>query len=49
MANSKCIYKATTLNAAEMALDELKAKWGRQISCGHQVLAQQVGAVIDLF
>lgn len=28
MADLKCVYKATTLNAAEMALDELEAKWG---------------------
>lgn len=28
MADLKCVYKATTLNAAEMALGELEAKWG---------------------
>ncbi len=28
MADLKCVYKATTLNAAENALDELEAKWG---------------------
>jgi transposase-like protein len=28
MADLKCVYKATTLNAAEAALDELEAKWG---------------------
>ena len=28
MADLKCVYKAATLNAAEMALDELEAKWG---------------------
>lgn len=26
----KTVYKAATLNAAEMALDELEAKWGKQ-------------------
>lgn len=28
MADLKCVYKATTKNAAEIALDELEAKWG---------------------
>lgn len=28
MADLKCVYKAPTLNAAEIALDELEAKWG---------------------
>ncbi|MCS6210770.1 MULTISPECIES: IS256 family transposase [Shewanella] len=28
MADLKCVYKAATLNAAELALDELEAKWG---------------------
>lgn len=28
MADLKCVYKAATLNAAELALDELDAKWG---------------------
>ncbi|MCG8611993.1 MAG: IS256 family transposase [Pseudomonadales bacterium] len=28
MADLKCVYKATTLNAAEMALEDLDAKWG---------------------
>ncbi|AJQ97794.1 transposase [Gynuella sunshinyii YC6258] len=28
MANLKCVYKAATINAAEIALDELDAKWG---------------------
>ncbi len=28
MADLKCVYKATPLNAAEMTLDELEAKWG---------------------
>jgi len=28
MADLKCVYKASTLNAAENALDELEAKWG---------------------
>ena len=28
MAYLKCVYKAATLNAAEIALDELEAKWG---------------------
>ena len=28
MADLKCIYKAATLNAAELALDELETKWG---------------------
>lgn len=28
MADLKCVYKAATLNAAEIALDELEAKWG---------------------
>ena len=31
MADLKCVYKATTLNAAETALDELEAKWARNI------------------
>ncbi len=30
MADLKCVYKATTLNAAEIALDELEAKWGEK-------------------
>ena len=28
MADLKCVYKAATLNAAELALDELEARWG---------------------
>jgi hypothetical protein len=28
MADLKCVYKAATLNAAEIPLDELEAKWG---------------------
>ena len=28
MADLKCVYKPATLNAAEMALDELETKWG---------------------
>lgn len=28
MADLKCVYKAATLNAAEIALNELEAKWG---------------------
>jgi transposase-like protein len=28
MADLKCVYKAATLNAAELSLDELEAKWG---------------------
>lgn len=28
MANLKTVYKAATLNAAELALDDLQAKWG---------------------
>lgn len=28
MADLKCVYKAATLNGAEIALDELEAKWG---------------------
>jgi len=28
MADLKCVYKASTLNAAETALDESDAKWG---------------------
>ncbi|OZG69892.1 IS256 family transposase [Hahella sp. CCB-MM4] len=28
MVDLKCVYKASTLNAAENALDELEAKWG---------------------
>jgi putative transposase len=28
MADLKCVYKAATLNAAELALDDLDAKWG---------------------
>jgi putative transposase len=37
MADLKCVYKAVTLNSAELALDELEAKWGevgRKIPCG---------------
>jgi len=30
MADLKCVYKAATLNAAELALDDLEAKWGQQ-------------------
>ncbi len=30
MADLKCVYKATTLNAAETALDELETKWGEK-------------------
>lgn len=30
MADLKCVYKAATLNAAEIALDELEAKWGEK-------------------
>jgi putative transposase len=30
MADLKCVYKAATLNAAELALDELEAKWGEK-------------------
>ena len=30
MADLKCVYKAATLNAAEIALDELDAKWGEK-------------------
>jgi transposase-like protein len=30
MADLKCVYKATTLNAAELALDELETKWGEK-------------------
>jgi putative transposase len=30
MADLKVVYKATTRNAAELALDELEAKWGKQ-------------------
>jgi transposase-like protein len=30
MVDLKCIYKATTLNAAETALDELDAEWGER-------------------
>ena len=28
MADLKCVYKASTLNAAESALDDIEAKWG---------------------
>ena len=28
MADLKCVYRATTLNAAEQALEELEARWG---------------------
>ena len=28
MADLKCVYKAATLNAAEIALDDLEMKWG---------------------
>lgn len=30
MADLKCVYKAATLNAAEIALDDLEAKWGEK-------------------
>ena len=30
MADLKCVYKAVTRNAAELALDEREAKWGSQ-------------------
>jgi len=30
MADLKCVYKASTLNAAEAALDELEGKWGQK-------------------
>ncbi|MFL0798794.1 MAG: IS256 family transposase [Cellvibrionaceae bacterium] len=30
MADLKCVYKAATLNAAEIALDELEGKWGEK-------------------
>ncbi len=30
MADLKCVYKAATLNAAELALDDLDAKWGEK-------------------
>jgi len=30
MADLKCVYKAATLNAAELALDELETKWGEK-------------------
>ena len=30
MADLKCVYKAATLNAAEIALDELDSKWGEK-------------------
>lgn len=30
MADLKCVYEAATLNAAEIALDELEAKWGEK-------------------
>lgn len=30
MADLKCVYKAATLNAAEIALDELEVKWGEK-------------------
>lgn len=30
MADLKCVYRAATKNAAEIALDELEAKWGAQ-------------------
>jgi transposase-like protein len=30
MADLKCVYKAATLNAAELALDELEARWGEK-------------------
>ena len=30
MADLKCVYKAATLNAAEMSLDELETKWGER-------------------
>jgi transposase-like protein len=29
MADLKCLYKAATLNAAELALDKLEGKWGK--------------------
>ncbi len=30
MADLKCVYKAATLHAAELALDDLEAKWGEK-------------------
>lgn len=30
MADLKTVYRASTLNAAELALDELDTKWGKQ-------------------
>ena len=30
MTDLKCVYKAATLNTAEIALDELEAKWGER-------------------
>ena len=30
MADLKCVYKAATLNAAEIALDDLETKWGEK-------------------
>lgn len=30
MAHLKCVYKAVTRNAAQLALDEREAKWGNQ-------------------
>ena len=30
IADLKCVYKAATLNAAEMALDDLESKWGEK-------------------
>ena len=30
MADLKCVYKAATVNAAELALDDLEAKWGEK-------------------
>ncbi|WP_432490707.1 transposase, partial [Flavonifractor plautii] len=30
MSDLKCVYRATTQNAAEQALDELESKWGAQ-------------------
>ncbi|MDO6748645.1 IS256 family transposase, partial [Gilvimarinus sp. 1_MG-2023] len=30
MSDLKCVYRATTQNAAEQALDDLEAKWGAQ-------------------
>lgn len=38
MVDLKPVYRAATLEAAEMALDDLEAKWG-EVPSGHKIMA----------